>query len=54
MAVKKCEIHLGVGNYELLAKKYFSCATSLTKSRCMNMGMLAEAGRQVMADDIQG
>lgn len=54
MAVKKREIHLGVGYYELLVKKYFSCAASSTKSRCMNTGMWAEAGRWVLAEDIQG
>lgn len=54
MAVKEREIHLGVGYYELLVNKYFSCAASSTKSRCMNMGMWAEAGRWVLAEDIQG
>lgn len=54
MRVKKCKIHLGVGYYELLVQKYFSCAASLTKSRCMNVGMWAEAGRWVMAEYVQG
>lgn len=53
MAVKKCEI-LGVGYYELLVRKYFSCATNLTKWRCMNTGMWAEVGRWVMAEDVEG